>query len=289
MVRRLLCLFFFLNFANLSAVPKHYVSICAIFRDEDRFLKEWIEYHRMIGVEHFYLYNHLSEDNYYEVLRPYIKEGIVDLIEWPFQPKNHKDWIQNIQAGTYNKTLKERGEENIWIAFIDTDEFIVMTKGSSLPKFLSDYEEFGGLAIHWQLYGTSGVQRIPENKTMIGTLTKKATPKYHRNKWIKSIIQPKAVRKFTKVHCPDYKTSYFPVDEHTKRCSVSPYKKNISVDLIRINHYTDRDEDFFYNIKMPRRKNRNPVPPKPHPEYNAVEDPIMLQFIPELEKRLLVV
>jgi len=32
-----------------------------------------------VGVEHFYLYNHLSKDEYAEVLEPYIKEGIVEL------------------------------------------------------------------------------------------------------------------------------------------------------------------------------------------------------------------
>ena len=36
---------------------KYYCSICAIFRDEGTYLKEWIEYHRIIGIDHFYLYN----------------------------------------------------------------------------------------------------------------------------------------------------------------------------------------------------------------------------------------
>ena len=36
---------------------KYKLSICAIFKNEANYLKEWIEYHRMVGVEHFYLYN----------------------------------------------------------------------------------------------------------------------------------------------------------------------------------------------------------------------------------------
>ncbi|MGC1878452.1 MAG: glycosyltransferase family 92 protein [Rhabdochlamydiaceae bacterium] len=39
------------------------VSVATIFRDEARFLKEWIEFHKLIRVEHFYLYNHRSQDN----------------------------------------------------------------------------------------------------------------------------------------------------------------------------------------------------------------------------------
>ena len=34
-----------------------YLSICAIYRDEAPYLVEWIEFHRLVGVEHFYLYD----------------------------------------------------------------------------------------------------------------------------------------------------------------------------------------------------------------------------------------
>ena len=36
---------------------KYTVAVCAIFKNEGIFLKEWLEYHLLIGVEHFYLYN----------------------------------------------------------------------------------------------------------------------------------------------------------------------------------------------------------------------------------------
>lgn len=31
-----------------------YLAVCAIFRDEAPYLAEWIEFHRLVGVEHFY-------------------------------------------------------------------------------------------------------------------------------------------------------------------------------------------------------------------------------------------
>ena len=67
-----------------SEGKKYQVSICAIFKNEAKYLKEWIEFHRIIGVEHFYLYNNNSDDNYLDVLKTYVEQGIVDLIEWPF-------------------------------------------------------------------------------------------------------------------------------------------------------------------------------------------------------------
>ena len=37
--------------------------------------REWVEFHRLVGVERFFLYNNFSEDNHMEVLAPYIEEG----------------------------------------------------------------------------------------------------------------------------------------------------------------------------------------------------------------------
>ena len=57
-----------------------YLSIGAVFRDEDDFLAEWLEFHLCVGVEHFFLYNHFSAtDQHEDILRPYIASGLVTL------------------------------------------------------------------------------------------------------------------------------------------------------------------------------------------------------------------
>ena len=38
---------------------------------------EWIEFHRLVGVERFFLYDNGSTDDHREVLAPYVEEGIV--------------------------------------------------------------------------------------------------------------------------------------------------------------------------------------------------------------------
>ncbi|WP_369598480.1 glycosyltransferase family 2 protein, partial [uncultured Muribaculum sp.] len=43
---------------------RHKVSLCLIFKDEEPYLKEWIDYHILIGVDHFYLYNNNSSDRF---------------------------------------------------------------------------------------------------------------------------------------------------------------------------------------------------------------------------------
>ena len=48
-------------------------------------LPQWLEYHRMVGVEHFYIYDNNSTDALLPRLRRYMDAGIVTYIWWPYQ------------------------------------------------------------------------------------------------------------------------------------------------------------------------------------------------------------
>ena len=58
-----------------------YLSIGAVFKDERDYLQEWIDFHRRVGVEHFFLYDNESSDTPEEVLTPYVDDGLVTLIQ----------------------------------------------------------------------------------------------------------------------------------------------------------------------------------------------------------------
>ena len=77
--------------------------ICAIFKNEVPYMREWIEYHLHVGVEHFYLYNNNSTDGYLDVLQPYVEKGVVTLTEWPETPGQitaYKHWYENFRGET---------------------------------------------------------------------------------------------------------------------------------------------------------------------------------------------
>ena len=44
------------------------------FKNEAPYLREWIEFNHIVGVDHFFLYNNNSEDNYEEIIEPYVKK-----------------------------------------------------------------------------------------------------------------------------------------------------------------------------------------------------------------------
>ena len=134
---------------NVNLKQKKYnVSICAIFKNEAPYLKEWIEFNHIVGIEHFYLYNNNSEDDYLTVLKPYIKSGLVELIDWPYNQQ---------QMECYMNCIANYSSETKWMGFIDIDEFIVPKSTNSVYEFLKHFEKTAGAVnIYWKLFGTSG-------------------------------------------------------------------------------------------------------------------------------------
>src|SRR2546430_8009121 len=61
----------------------YYLSACAIFRNEARYLKEWIVFHLGVGLEHIYLYENRSTDDFRTMLAPFVARGQVTLVDWP--------------------------------------------------------------------------------------------------------------------------------------------------------------------------------------------------------------
>ncbi len=58
--------------------PEYYLAVCAIAKNEGAYFEEWIEWHRKLGVEKFYIYDNESTDNTKEILAPYVESGLVE-------------------------------------------------------------------------------------------------------------------------------------------------------------------------------------------------------------------
>jgi hypothetical protein len=62
---------------------KRYLTIATMMKNQRPWLREWIEFYTMMGVEHFIVYDNGSEDLPLEILQPYIDKGGVTYIPWP--------------------------------------------------------------------------------------------------------------------------------------------------------------------------------------------------------------
>ena len=129
--------------------PKHYLSVCAIAKNEGPYFKEWIEWHRNQGVEKFYIYDNESTDCTKEVLQPYIESGLVEYTYFPGQKR---------QLAAYDDCFERHRLDTRWLAIIDLDEFIVPMKDNTIPDFLRGMENFSVVEINWLVYGSGGAK-----------------------------------------------------------------------------------------------------------------------------------
>lgn len=223
------------------------LALTAIFHNEAPYLKEWIDFHRLVGFEYFDLFDHMSTDAPEKVLKPYIDQGIVKLTRWPMSYSNVYEWTE-VQCLAYDRAI--HWAKSKWLAILDVDEYLFPVEGT-LIEALKPFEEFGGVCVNWQLYGTSNVAKIPQGKKLIEMLNWKAPKLQVGNQHVKSIVRPERVKGFENAHSATYKEGFFQVNTNKERFEgcLSP---TIETDLIRINHYTLRDEHYLVTQKIPR-------------------------------------
>jgi Glycosyltransferase family 92 len=231
---------------------KYDLAVCAIFQNEAGYLREWIEFHKLVGVTHFYLYNNLSSDSYDNVLIPYIKSGEVELIQWGYNTNPDGGNWPTIQVMAYNHAINLSKHQAKWLAIIDTDEFLFPVEVDNLSKFLLDFEDVAAVCVNWQMYGTSGVKKILPGHLLIKDLIYKAPAGYGENLHVKSIVRPEFVEANANPHCCIFLPGFYQVNSNKE--SFSGACSPVQIDKIRINHYWTRDENFFYNVKLPRRQ-----------------------------------
>jgi glycosyl transferase family 92 len=259
---------------------RYELTACLKFKDAARFLPEWIEFHQMVGFEHFYLYNNNSTDDYRGALAPYCEEGSVTLYEWPDIPAFPK---------SDEHCVAHHRHEARWIAFLDDDEFLFPANGTDIRKILRRYEAYPALAVHWVMFGSSGHVRRPDGLVLENYLYRQQDV----SRAIKSIVNPRRIAASRSTHYWLYKHRQLAADENelpVKGWTSTP----ATAEVLRINHYWSKSLEDGQN-----KVARGPVDQwtaenprsmelwhKFDKALNAVEDREILRFVPALKRRL---
>jgi hypothetical protein len=222
--------------------PDTYLAVCALYRNEAPYLAEWIEFHRAVGVERFFLYDNRSSDDHMRALAPHVEDGTVVLHEWPHLP---------VQMDVYNHCLTEHGADARWVAFIDLDEFLFSPTLRPLPEVLRDYEQYPGVGVNWAMFGTSGYRTRPVGLVIENYLRRGDPAKGFIGRYVKSIVQPRATVRCASAHRFDYRHG-LAVDENGYPIHRDA-TKSVSFERLRINHYYTRSEEEL-RAKLERRQ-----------------------------------
>ena len=278
--------------------PRWYLTAMAAIQNEGPYLDEWLAFCVLEGIEHVLLYDNSSTDNTREVLQPWIKAGIVELIDWPLH------WKSQSQSKAFVDALNRLRGRTKWAAFIDPDEYLFSPTGETVSDVLKEYEEHAGVIVNWQCYGTSGHRTRPAGMT-IESFVRRARRSWPRNRRVKTIVDPslavepqsahlfkvvsgralvtedlKPVRVVRRVngqrllrHVAAW-LPYLPFDPYAK---FQPADGQVSVSKLRINHYVTRSTEELLS-KYKDRDSMSAWDRRSHGRYhdrNEVEDPVL--------------
>ncbi len=243
-----------------------YLSICSIFKNEENYIEEWIQYHIIAGVEHFYLYNndHALNDTYKNIFIKYEKYITVHNIPGPAR-----------QYDAYNHCNQQYGKENRWIAFIDIDEFLVPCK-QDIKNTLFTYEEYDAIGVNWLMFGSDNHEKAIDNYSVINRFTScctidsaedysKKVNHFNESSHVKSIVDPKKILGFNSPHFPITKNKLF-CDENKNIINGENYligfagTKHISHNFIQLNHYFLKSKEEYLKRKSVPTPDRHVIP-----------------------------
>jgi hypothetical protein len=259
---------------NRDRFEKELIVVTKV-KNEASYIKEWIEYHKLVGVEKFIIYDNESEDNLKEILQPYIDSGEVVYI---FQPGGFRQFQEDIVT----ESIKKYRNISKWIAVIDIDEFIVPLKREKITDVIDDIEKIVerkiySLEIHWVMYGYSGHYSKPE-----GLVIENYTKSAGINRHVKSIVNPRTVIRY-EVHSGFH---FFLL----QGIEVDDSNTLNLIEHIRINHYYTRSYEDWISKEV--RNNKLSKEEYKLPDFDPdflsdKEDRVMDKYIPLLKNKLL--
>jgi len=268
----------------------HYLTICALFHNEAQWLEEWIEYHLLVGVDHFVLYDFNSTDNWREVLQPYVEEGVVDIVQ-PIIPR-----LQKPQSSVYRECTRRFLDRSVWIAYIDINEFLCPVSADNIKDILPEFEKYGGVVVNWRCFGTSGVEKLTADELMIEKLTWAAPRDGFYSRGHKTIAQPRRLKSGWGYHNFEYLPPYHAVNTDGKKVRSTSWWRIPSLcdNKIVINHYYTRTKEWMLGERLDRlvRAVREPLNYHRQALLEAdrlcsVEEDLRIQrFVPRLKRRL---
>ncbi|MBR6013615.1 MAG: glycosyltransferase family 92 protein [Selenomonadaceae bacterium] len=225
------------------------LAVVAIMKNEGPYVKEWLDYHLLAGVNHFYIYDNESPDNQKEVLQPYIDAGIVTYIFYPGKARQYE---------AYDDATKNFKFFCRYMAFIDADEFIFPQKNQSivevLDEILSDKPDASGLSVNWHLFGSNNLEKADLTKGVLERFTKRASdeniPIDYKinfpggNATVKLIANPRRLDYFFNPHFANYPVDFSAVNENGE-----PVRFHLNnpptVEKIVLNHYCMKSREEY--------------------------------------------
>lgn len=207
----------------------HHLSVGCVFKNESHALHEFIEHNLHHGVDHVFLIDDFSSDDYMNIVKPYIDAGKVTLFR--------NDIVTQTvgrQQQIYEKYLRPVISWTTWLAIVDADEFIYAPTEPNLKNAIGRYEsDYDCIKIKWKIFGSNQCH-----------------------------YQPLAIVSGFNKHCdgsgPSDRYAFKSIMRASTIISFGIHQSQLSSDRVVdatdmwVNHYQIQSKDFYMKIKSTR-------------------------------------
>lgn len=147
-----------MNVKKYPAFPNKVIMSTLVY-NEDSYIRQWIIFHKRLGIEHFIIYDNSKIDDKRsyksmeksshlpKVLEDFIADGTVLLLNWPYPKRMKKSGISGQTTQQCHSLWAFR--TSLYIGFFDIDEYVNMQQHKSIPEFLASEvsEDIGSIAL----------------------------------------------------------------------------------------------------------------------------------------------
>ena len=137
-------------------------------KHESRYLQEWLEYHLLVGVEHFFLYDMDEGPGHADILAPYESAGVVTRVPWSHYEgtrldRKRKPFRSNKSSLAHRHFATNFRKRVCWAQKIDGDEFLYPLEGDDViePLRAFDPKRIRGIRVPRFNFGDNGHDRRP--------------------------------------------------------------------------------------------------------------------------------
>ena len=220
-------------------------------KNEGPYVKEWLDYHLLAGVDHFFIYNNGSPDNQSEVIKPYADAGLVTYIDYPGKARQYE---------AYNAAARDYKFFCRYMAFIDGDEFIFPKIADNIvdvvDEILADKPNAGALGINMMGFGSNYQDKADYSQGVMERFTRRqpiddtdimpGSGLHGGCAHIKTVANPRRIDYFFNPHFAMYIQPNFAVNENGGIVEFfSNYPPTVS--KIVMHHYSSKSREEYEN------------------------------------------
>lgn len=217
----------------LLCTPSYKLVIVAIFKNEAVAIEEWIRHYMKQGVDHFYMIDNGSTDDWESCISGF-----------PVTVYTNTEKYKQVEH--YNYFLGKVKKNSEWVMVVDLDEFMYARKEfNTIPEYLYTVDkDIGQINVKWKIFGSNGYIKQPYS--IIESFTKRLN---YDKKIDTSFNNIKSI-------CRTVNLIQFGIHSHKQNGKNTPNNIDSEYQLdmcpLHLNHYAIQSLDWFTKVKMTR-------------------------------------